>query len=179
MGTIAEARRLAMGFSAGLYSRLRLKYMGPRSWPHRAILLTDPARAAGVAEEIWREDKCCLDPHGLRRARQRMTGAADCLKPSFLNGFRAEVQNSGPTVSTVLEEQLHALVVGTVDSRMSRAKDASVALASVSFRFGISKQFRIHNPDFPGVNANRFRGPKLYTRDTSQVHKSIDSVCQF
>ena len=40
-------------------------------------------------------------------------------------------ERCGPTASTVLEEQLHALVVSTVHSRMARSKDCSVALSSV------------------------------------------------
>ena len=58
-----------------------------------------------------------------------MSGPEGFLEDSFKDGLRACL-HCGPSVCTVLEEQLHAVVARTCDSRLARGKDASNAMAS-------------------------------------------------
>ena len=84
-----------------------------------------------------------------------MQSKEELLRPNFVQGLRATCQRSGPTVATVLEEQLHALVVSAVHSRMSCAKDCSIAMAEV-FRVDLIFQVSI----FSDLNISRVENPK-------------------
>lgn len=138
-GSFAELRGLSMAHSAGLKHRFDMFYS---TWPQKLwkLLDSDPARARATASELMNANPCGLDvqaSYKVQCAANRFAELHSCpaedflLSGSFLASLRAAAERSGPTVSTVLEEQLHGLACKVCCPRLSKAKEVGIAMSSI------------------------------------------------
>ena len=134
-GTLAELRGFSLSQAGGLWIRFHWFYK--KSVDRQALwLATDNMdKVNEVSESIPQKHDCCLLKHGFRRAKSMAKssplGAELLRSDSFRSGLRTAVHHCGPTASTVLEEQLHALCNAAFDRRLGCGRDVGNTCASV------------------------------------------------